>query len=108
MSDKFPTNMRGLIKESEDDKSSYTRAWDLCVLFLSGNQWLTYNDSLRQWSMDRPQQSNTRVTVNLLLNMYRNILSRMMVNYPAIAVLPASPSTSDIVKAKTSEWLLRA
>ena len=91
MSDKFPTNMRGLIKESEDDKSSYTRAWDLCVLFLSGNQWLTYNDSLRQWSMDRPQQSNTRVTVNLLLNMYRNILSRMMVNYPAIAVLPASP-----------------
>ena len=67
MSDKFPTNMRGLIKESEDDKSSYTRAWDLCVLFLSGNQWLTYNDSLRQWSMDRPQQSNTRVTVNLLL-----------------------------------------
>jgi hypothetical protein len=107
MSDKFPTNMRGLIKESEDDKSSYTRAWDLCVLFLSGNQWLTYNDSLRQWSMDRPQQSNTRVTVNLLLNMYRNILSRMMVNYPAIAVLPASPSTSDIVKAKTSEWLLQ-
>ena len=103
----FPTNMRGLIQDSDSDKDGFKRAWDLCVLFLSGNQWLTYNDSLRQWSVDRPTQSNTRVTVNLLLNMYRNILARMSVNYPSVAVLPASPSTDDIVKARTSEWLLQ-
>jgi hypothetical protein len=104
---KFPTNMKGLIEESDADKDGFKRAWDLCVLFLSGNQWLTYNDSLRQWAVDRPTQSNTRVTVNLLLNFYRNILARMSVNYPSVAVLPASPSTDDIVKARTSEWLLQ-
>jgi hypothetical protein len=103
----FPTNMKSLIQDSDNDKNGFKRAWDLSVLFLSGNQWLSYNDSQRQWSLDRPSRSNTRVTVNLLLNMYRNILARMTVNYPSVAVLPASPSTDDIVKARTSEWLLQ-
>jgi hypothetical protein len=107
MSEKFPTDMRGKISDSANDKIGYKKGWDLCVLFLSGNQWLSYSDTTSQWAFDKPRQNGARVTVNLLLNMYRSILARMTVNYPAIAVLPASPSSDDIVKARSSEWLLQ-
>tara|TARA_R110002020_G_scaffold16134_4_gene57117 strand:- start:3286 stop:5067 length:1782 start_codon:yes stop_codon:yes gene_type:complete len=49
----------------------------------------------------------SRITINLLLNVYRNILARLSIAYPSVTVLPASPSTEDIEKAQASETMLR-
>lgn len=105
---KWPGGLKGKISESKLDRIKEERSWDLSLLFLSGNQWLTYDENLRQYELTRPRRGQqTRVTVNLLLNVYRNILSRLAVAYPSIVVLPASPSPEDIVKAKSSEIALQ-
>jgi hypothetical protein len=106
--DKWPVGLKSVISESKTDRIKEERSWDLSLLFLSGNQWLTYDESLRQYELTRPRRGQqTRVTVNLLLNVYRNLLSRLSVAYPSIVVLPASPSPEDIVKAKSSEIALQ-
>ena len=106
--EKWPGNLKSRVSESKSDRIKEERSWDLSLLFLSGNQWLTYDENLRQYELTRPRRGQqTRVTVNLLLNVYRNILARLSVAYPSIVVLPASPSPEDIVKAKSSEIALQ-
>ncbi|MAN64152.1 MAG: hypothetical protein CMI60_19640 [Parvibaculum sp.] len=107
-SKKWPGGLRDRVSESKNDRIKEERSWDLSLLFLSGNQWLTYDENLRQYELTRPRRGQqTRVTVNLLINVYRNILSRLSVAYPSVVVLPASPSPEDIVKAKSSEIALQ-
>ena len=109
MSDKpkFPTDMKGRIVDSEGSKRENKRAWDLALLFLAGNQWLSYDVNLGRYELVRPKRGgNVHATVNLLLNMYRNILSRLTVNYPSVAVIPATPAPDDVTKAKATELFL--
>jgi hypothetical protein len=105
---KFPKNVSGLIDESRVDKQEYQRTWDVSLMFLSGNQWLTFDQTLKQFEVIRPRRvGRTRAQVNLLLNIYRNVLSRLSTTYPSVVVMPASPSQEDIVKAKSSEVALQ-
>ena len=55
----------------------------------------------------RRKRDTSDVTINLLINIYRNLEARLSVAYPSLTVLPSSPSPEDIVKAKTSEAALR-
>ena len=107
--DKFPQNIRGIIESSKTEKSAERRLWNISARFLEGRQWI--NDNRRITQLDRGRMANsegqTKVTVNLLINMYRNVLSRLALSYPSMAVLPASPSNEDIVKAKSCEIALR-
>jgi hypothetical protein len=104
---KFPSDMRSRIGDGDTSKKDSKRGWDLSLLFLSGNQWLSYDVNLGRYELVRPRTgANTHATVNLLLNMYRNILSRLSVNYPAVAVMPATPSVDDVTKAKATELFL--
>jgi len=103
----FPGDMRSRIGDGDTAKKDSKRAWDLALLFLSGNQWLSFDVNLGRYELVRPRSGgNTHATVNLLLNMYRNILSRLSVNYPAVAVIPATPSVDDVTKAKSTELFL--
>jgi hypothetical protein len=105
---KWPKNLASLVGESKSDRIREERSWDLSLLFLSGNQWLTYDENLRQYELTRPRRGQqTKVTVNLLLNVYRNVLARLSVAYPSVVVLPASPGPEDVVKAKSSEIALQ-
>jgi len=102
----WPKDIQRLVAD-KGSRSAHKRAWDLSVLFVSGNQWLTYDQSVQQYEIARAgRQASSKVTVNLLLNVYRNILSRLSVEYPSIAVIPASPDAEDSVKAKSMELLL--
>jgi len=106
--ERFPPNISGLIDESRSDKQQYERTWDVSLLFLSGNQWLSFDQTLRQYEVTRPRRTGrTRAQVNLLLNIYRNVLSRLSTTYPSVVVMPASPTHDDIVKAKSSETALQ-
>ena len=103
---KFPTDMKSQILSSDNDKREHRRCWDLAILFLQGQQWLSYDVNLGRYELSRPRTgANVHATVNLLLNMYRNILSRLTINYPSIAVVPATPAPDDVTKAKATELL---
>mgnify|MGYP003149159209 FL=1 len=93
------------IDEFNTDKLNYVRVWDLCLLFLQGRQQIVYDRTTGDLRRSRVEGSS--VTINLILNMYRNLQSRLEVNYPGTTVLPASPSAEDVVKAKSSEAALQ-
>ena len=105
----YPDNIGAEIRASRNDKTTYSQIWDLCTMFLEGRQWLEYDRDKRNYVINRRarKDGSQRQTVNLLLNIYRNILSRLTLSYPSIAVMPASPSNDDIIKAKSSEVALR-
>ena len=105
----FPQDIGTRIASSRDDKTGNTRVWDLCSLFVEGRQWLDFNSTSLKYTIDTRvrRDGSKRQTVNLLLNIYRNILSRLTLSYPSVVVVPASPSNDDIIKAKTSEIALR-
>ena len=107
MAKEFPQNIKGLLDESRRDKVAVRRAWNLSLKFLEGRQWLSYDKRLSSYITSKTSEGSSRVTVNLLLNIYRNVLSRLALAYPSAVVLPASPSYEDIIKAKSSETALR-
>ena len=104
----FPDDIQSALQASKQQKSTETRLWDLSLKFLEGRQWLTFDRNLAQHVTAKSGQgSGTKATVNLLLNVYRNVISKLRLAYPGVVVLPASPSTEDITKAKSSETALR-
>jgi len=105
----YPDNIGSQIRASRNDKTTYGRVWDLCTMFLEGRQWVDFDRGSAAYLINqraRPDGSQ-RQTVNLLLNIYRNIMARLSLSYPSIAVIPSSPSNDDIIKAKSSEIALR-
>ena len=104
----FPENVGSILRESKLEKQPHQRLWDMSLRFLEGRQWLSWNDDKRRFTnAPDPSDGMTRVTVNMLLNIYRNISSRLALAYPSAVVLPASPSSGDIIKAQSSETALR-
>lgn len=97
--------MKSKLELFDSDKNRFSRTWDLCLLYLQGRQHLYYDKTINDFR--RRRRDTADVTINLLINIYRNIESRLAVNYPSLTVLPASPSPEDIVKAQTSEAALR-
>jgi hypothetical protein len=103
----FPTDMRAKLSASRTAKTQEQRLWDLGLRFLEGRQWLRFDKNLDQYVASRSREGQAKVTVNLLLNIYRNVLSRLELSYPSVVVLPASPSSEDVVKAQSSEAALK-
>lgn len=95
------------VKDAESVKSLEKRKWELSSLFLEGRQHISYDRSLSKYVTARAQAGKQQVTINLILNIYRNIVSRLVTAYPSIRVLPATPATDDIIKAKSSETAVR-
>ena len=92
MAKEFPKNIKGLLNDSRRDKIAVRRAWNLSLKFLEGRQWLSYDKRLASYVTSTSSEGGSRVTVNLLLNIYRNVLSRLALAYPGVVVIPASPS----------------
>ena len=97
--------MKKNISDFDSDRRRYARTWDLCLLYLQGRQHMYYDKNIDDFR--RRSKGGSDVTINLLINIYRNIESRLSVAYPSLTVLPASPSPEDIIKAQTSEAALR-
>ena len=105
---KFPASMKKLLDESLEDKRIDQRIWDASLMFLEGRQWLNYDKRADQYVAANVSASvGYKVTVNLLLNVYRNVLARLGLAYPSVVVLPASPNYDDIIKAQSSELALK-
>lgn len=105
--DGFPTSIKSMIQGAKDAKLSETRAWDLSLMYLNGQQNVRYDKSLQQYVTLRNQPGRNQLVVNLILNMYRAVVSRLSTNYPGVSVMPASPSNEDILKAQASEQALK-
>lgn len=105
--DGFPTAIKSMLEGSKNSKLSQTRTWDLSLMYLNGQQNVRYDKSLQQYVTLRYQPGRNQLIVNLILNMYRAVVSRLTTNYPGITVMPASPSNEDIIKARSSEEALK-
>ena len=104
----FPTGFKKQLDKSDYTKGVERRSWDLALLFLEGRQWMAWDKSAALNVAMGPQTGGEyRITVNLLLNIYRNLLSKLATTYPGVVVSPASPSTDDILKAQSSEMALK-
>ena len=77
MAKEFPQNIKGLLDESRRDKVAVRRAWNLSLKFLEGRQWLSYDKRLSSYITSKTSEGSSRVPVNMLLNIYRNVLSRL-------------------------------
>lgn len=95
------------IEDSDRHRQKITRIWDMCSLFLQGKQHLRWDRNLKNYVGMPQDRRSARVTINMILNIYRNIQARLSVAYPSMTVLPASPSTEDIQRAEAAETLLR-
>lgn len=93
------------IAKCRSDRQKYARAWDLCLLFLQGKQHVKY-DRVKQ-TFVRTGADEMQVTINLIVNIYRNVQARMTLAYPSCTVLPATESNEDIIKAKSCEYALK-
>ena len=103
MAAKFPDGLVGKLKDFENDRKPLELEWDKATLFLEGNQWmdLQARQTDQSWRQLTGKRTD-RLTANRLLNVYRNFMARLALAFPRATVLPASPSSSDVVKAKTS------
>ena len=90
-------------QEIDDSKSARSRTalvWDLARLFLQGQQYVSYDRSqgrLRVLDTDDRRYRDDQITP-----LYRAIVSTLSVEYPSPSILPASPSSEDILKARSS------
>jgi len=103
----FPESFIKEIQTSDYRKNTESKVWDLTLLFLEGRQWVTWDNTSRGYVNTSKTNTQWKITVNLLLNIYRNLLSKLQTTYPSVAVTPASASTEDIVKAQVSELTLK-
>ena len=104
---KKASDYKTYIQESRTARQKTVRIWDMCSLFLQGKQHLRWDRNLKNYVGLPQDRRSPRVTINMILNIYRNIQARLSVAYPSMTVLPASPSTEDIQKSEAAETLLR-
>jgi hypothetical protein len=104
---KFPTDMRGRIERSKTERSRNDREWSAAIRMLRGEQWLYWSRRAAGYNTLNREPGEVRVTVNQMLNIERNIISRLTLNPPSPVVLPASDTIDDITKATASEMALR-
>ena len=103
MAPNFPSGLVQKFKTFENDRRPLELEWDKATLFLEGNQWMDRQSRQADQAIRQMHGSGTdRLTANRLVNVYRNFMARLGLSFPRAQVLPASPSTEDIVKAKTS------
>ncbi len=95
------------IEDSRRHRQKISRIWDMCSLFLQGKQHIRWDKNLKNYIGIPQDRSRNRVTINMILNIFRNIQSRLSVAYPSITVMPASPSTDDIQKSEAAETFLK-
>ena len=95
------------IEDSKRHRQKIARIWDMCSLFLQGKQHIRWDKNLNNYIGIPQDRRQSRVTINMILNIFRNILSRLSIAYPSLTVLPASPSTEDIQRSEAAETLLR-
>ena len=107
---KYPEGFKKQLDTNNFYRVKERKIWDLSLLFLEGRQWVAWDAGSTAYTgvaSGRRNTSDYKITVNLLLNIYRNLLSKLATTYPSIVVTPASPSTEDILKAQSSEILLK-
>ena len=98
-------DIAGKISSSKAAKQPEEKMWDLNSRFLGGQQNLSFDRNLQSYTAGR--ETSNMPQINLLLPLYKTVMSKLSTSYPGIAVLPASPSTDDINKAKSTEMALR-
>lgn len=95
-----------MIEQSKSEKSSYETAWSAAIRMLRGDQWIYYNERENGFDRVPRKRGHVRLTINHMMNIARNIESRLIMANPRAIVMPASDSVEDVTKATGSEVAL--
>lgn len=95
------------LEASRDAKSTVLKHADESLLFLEGRQWIRWDRKRSEYVDVPPPEKRPRVTINLLLGPYRNLLSNLTVDWPGVTCMPTAESDEDIVKSRAAAALLQ-
>jgi hypothetical protein len=103
------SELNSRIGASKEAKKTYERRWEIALRFLNGEQHTGWDTTTQAYSNNAGARGGgaKHIVINKILPLYKNLLSRLSTNYPGVAVMPASPSSSDVTKAIASEAYLR-
>jgi len=104
---KWPDNFKSLLQRGREDRRSKEREWDLCRFMVRGDHYLDYNKTRRSWLKVPKINGRTQATINRILGIYRNVVSRLSTAYPSVAVMPVTESTEDLNRARAMEFALQ-
>ena len=107
MAHKYSDRWEGELEASRTARSKQDRLADLSRLFIQGHQFVEYDRAQgRLRVLDRGDQ---RYRDDQITPLYIFVVSSLAVEWPSPSILPASPSTEDILKARISleaaRWL---
>ena len=89
------------LSDARTERHPYEVLWDWCRMYLSGEQRsVTYDGATDSLRPVRGREGFYQD--NIILPLYRHIISGLIVEYPTMNVLPASPSTEDVMRARAS------
>jgi hypothetical protein len=100
MSNRFSDDFKGELEKSRSSKLPKETIWDVARLFLDGHQFVSYDrrdGRIRVNEDEDKHQKNDQLTP-----LYTFIVSSLAVEWPSPSILPASPSTEDLIKARTT------
>lgn len=105
----FPKLPQGVIDQARNDRMEREITWDKINLFLRGVQWLRpWSRGDKSWThLQSEGNSKLFVTVNRMIAYLRAAQARLTLTFPSAGVLPATGSQEDILKATTSQQILR-
>lgn len=103
----WPKNFKTLVERSREDRRALERSWDLCRFIVRGDHYLDYNSARQTWLKIPKINGRTQATINRVLGIYRNVVSRLSTAYPSVAVMPVTNTTEDLNRAKAMEFALR-
>lgn len=102
----LPGSFDKAIQKSREEQGRQRKRWHLSLLYLADQQHLEFHNRLGRFVVD-PLRARRRVTVNRIKPLVRTAWSSLATQFPSCVVMPGSPSYEDIVKAMSSEHMLR-
>ena len=93
------------LEASKSGRSKAARLVDLCRLMLQGHQFVAYDRV--QGRLRVLDSGDQRYRDDQITPLYTFIVSSLAVEWPSPSILPASPSTEDILKARISLEAIR-
>lgn len=95
-------------QDAKQERNEYELLWNWCAKILDGQQNHYYDSKTKKIDFkSKLGGPGSKLCFNRVLPIYRQIVSRLAVEFPAMSVLPGAPSPDNIVKAKVSEEICR-
>ena len=103
----LPANFVKEIDKARKERQTEVFLWNITLRFLAGEQNIDFDWERKQFVGASSKPGKNQIIENQLRPIWNALANALSVEYPSVAVSPASPSQDDITKALASEQLGR-